>query len=58
MVEKEAETERRQATIAAEKEAAVSKIRMESKIAEKESDRRIAAIEGVCVYTCDTFRHK
>jgi len=45
VVEKEAETERRRVTIEAESHAAVSKIRMEQEIMEKESQKRMTAIQ-------------
>jgi len=45
VAEKEAETERKKATIEAEKHAAVSKIRMEQEILERESRRTMTAIE-------------
>jgi len=45
VVEKEAETERKKATIEAEKNAAVSKIRMEQEVTERESKKRMSMIE-------------
>lgn len=45
VVEKESETERKKAVIEAEKEALVSKINFEKQIVEKESLRKMAAIE-------------
>jgi len=45
VVEKEAETDRKKALIEADKVAMVAKIQYEQKIAEKESERKIAEIE-------------
>ena len=49
VVEKEAETERRRAVIEAEKQAAVGAIRSTALIAEKESEKLISAIQGMCL---------
>ena len=59
VVEKEAETERKRALIEAEKIAAVRRIENEARVAEKESQKRMAALEGelcvcVCVCVCET----
>lgn len=51
VAEKEAETDRKRATIEAEKHAAVSAIRSAMQIAEMESARKMAAIED------DTYLH-
>lgn len=45
VVEKEAETDRKRATIEAEKNAAVSRIRMEQELLERESKRKMSEIE-------------
>ena len=45
VAQKEAETERLRATIEAEKVAKVSGIKMQQKIAEKEAEQKIAALE-------------
>ncbi|KAF0684352.1 Aste57867_23665 [Aphanomyces stellatus] len=47
VVEKEAETEKKRATIEAEKNSAVSKINMLKEIAEKESIQKIHALEDI-----------
>lgn len=46
VIEKEAETDRKQAIIEAEKKSQVSKIEFEQKIMEKESMKQISLIEG------------
>lgn len=55
VVEKEAETERKQAIIEAEKQAQVSKIEFEQKIMEKESMKQISIIESNKYMTCFTI---
>ncbi|XP_031679135.1 erlin-1 isoform X1 [Oncorhynchus kisutch] len=50
VVEKEAETERKKAVIEAQKVAEVAQIHFQQKVMEKETEKRISEIEGVCVW--------
>jgi uncharacterized membrane protein YqiK len=46
VIEKEAETERKRATIEAEKQAQIAKIQIEQQVYEKEAKSRMAKIEN------------
>ena len=52
MVEKEAETERRQAIILAEKNAEVARINNDARLKQKEAEKKMETIQSVCRGVC------